>query len=104
MHRCHEDEDKAFQESKRLLTSSRVLVHYSTKLPLLLACDASPFGLGAVLSHRLEMGMNIPLPFHRDRFHQRKKIIHRLTVKGLQSNSTVISMVDTLNFCLITNH
>ena len=49
-----EDEDKAFQESKRLLTSSRVLVHYNTKLPLLLACDVSPLGLGAVLSNRLE--------------------------------------------------
>ena len=36
------DEDKAFQELKRLLTSSRVLVHYNTKLPLSLACDASP--------------------------------------------------------------
>ena len=32
-----EDKDKAFQESKRLLKSSRVLVHYNTKLPLLLA-------------------------------------------------------------------
>ena len=58
-----EDEDKAFQELKRLLTSSQVLVHYNTKLPLLLACDASPFGLGVVLSHRLENGNEHPIAF-----------------------------------------
>ena len=69
-----EDKDKAFQELKKLLTSSRAPVHYNTKLALLLACDASLFGLGAVLSHRLEMGMNIPLRLHRDRCLQLEKL------------------------------
>ena len=79
-----EDEDKAFQESKWLLTSSRVLVHYNTKLPLLLTYDASPFGLGAVLSHRLENGNKHPIVFASRSLSPAEKIIHRLTVKGLQ--------------------
>ena len=58
-----ETQDKAFQESKMLLTSSRVLVHYNSKLPLVVACDTSPFGLGAVLSHRLENGDERPIAF-----------------------------------------
>ena len=34
-------QDKVFNESKDLLTSSSLLVHFDPKLPILLACDAS---------------------------------------------------------------
>ena len=42
----------AFKSVKDLLMSSRVLVHFDDSLPLVLACETSPYGLGAVLSHR----------------------------------------------------
>ena len=79
-----EDEDKAFQESKRLLTSSRVLVHYvyNTKLPLLLACDASPFGLGAVLSHMLENGNEHPIAFASRSLSPAEKYYSQIDRKG----------------------
>ena len=35
------EQERAFHESKVLLTPSRLLVHFDPKLPLLLACDAS---------------------------------------------------------------
>ena len=42
--------------SKDLLVSSQVLTHYDPSLPLILACDASPVGLGVVLSHSFPDG------------------------------------------------
>lgn len=45
-----------FMNIKRLLTSSEVLVHYSTELPLTLTADASSVGVGAVISHRTDQG------------------------------------------------
>ena len=41
-------QEPAFQESKDLLVSSSLLVHFDPKLPLLLACDASAYGRGQV--------------------------------------------------------
>ena len=46
--------DRAFQQAKDLLTSDRVLVHYDANLPLYLAVDASPYGLGAVILHEVQ--------------------------------------------------
>ena len=54
---------KAFQEVKDLLLSSRVLVHFDNKLPLILSCDASPYGVGAVLAHKMDNGDERPVCF-----------------------------------------
>ena len=55
------DEKVAFSHVKDLLRSSQVLVHFDDNLPLVLPCDASPYGLGAVLSHRMENGDQRPI-------------------------------------------
>ena len=44
--------EEAFQPAKKLLISANVLVHFDPELPLLLACDAPSYGIGAVLSHQ----------------------------------------------------
>lgn len=42
---------RAFQQAKDMIASEEVLIRYTPDLPLRLACDASPYGIGAVLSH-----------------------------------------------------
>ena len=49
-------QQKAFESAKALLTSSQVLMHFDPKLPLVLECDASSKGIGAVLAHVTEAG------------------------------------------------
>ena len=50
---------KSFVAAKHVLQSSSVLVHYDPNKPLVLACDASPYGLGAVLSQIMEDGVDM---------------------------------------------
>ena len=45
------------------LSSSAVLVHYDPANPLILKCDASPYGLGAVIMHRMASGQEMPITF-----------------------------------------
>ena len=56
-------QEKVFKTVKHLLKSSRVLVHFDDKLPIILSCDASPYGVGAVLSHRMANGDEGPICF-----------------------------------------
>ena len=47
-------EQNSFQNAKRLLLNSQTLIHYDDSLPLFLACDASSYGIGCVLSHKIQ--------------------------------------------------
>ena len=57
------EQQKAFQAAKGSLISDCLLVHYDPSRQLILACDASPYGIGAVLSHRMEDGCDKPIAF-----------------------------------------
>jgi RNase H-like domain found in reverse transcriptase/Integrase core domain/Integrase zinc binding domain len=54
---------KAFELIKKELTSDKVLTHYDPKLPLIVETDASPVGLGAVLTHKMPDGTERPIAF-----------------------------------------
>ena len=47
-----ESQEQAFCKAKELLSSAPLLTHYDPARPLLLSCDASPCGVGAVLHGR----------------------------------------------------
>ena len=53
----------AFEKAKQLLTSTQVLSHYDPAKPLIMLCDASPYGIAAVLSHRMPNGDDRPIAF-----------------------------------------
>ena len=55
--------ETAFYNVKEMITSEQVLTHYDPSLPLRLACDASPVGIGAVLSHVMNDGTERPIAF-----------------------------------------
>lgn len=57
-------EEVAFKAVKDLLLSNRVLAQYSELLPLRLSCDASSYGVGAVLNHILPDGREAPIAFY----------------------------------------
>ena len=58
-----EECSSAFSKVKELITSDMVLIHYDPKFPLKLACDDSPVGIGAVLSHVMQDGTERPIAF-----------------------------------------
>ena len=49
-------QQEAFDETKLMLQASKVLMHYDPSRELLLSYDASTYGIGAVLSHRMDDG------------------------------------------------
>ena len=55
--------DRAFKEAKSKLTSAPVLAHYDPHLPIRLAADASPYGVGVVISHTMPDGSERPIAF-----------------------------------------
>ena len=54
---------EAFVEAKKKMTSAPVLAHYDPKLPIVLAGDASAYGVGAVISHSFPDGSERPIAF-----------------------------------------
>ncbi|UYV62505.1 hypothetical protein LAZ67_2000885 [Cordylochernes scorpioides] len=52
-----------FAKCKALLTNESVLAHYDATRELVLACDASIYGLGVVLSHRNDRKEETPIAF-----------------------------------------
>lgn len=53
----------ALQSIKDLLISNEILAHFDEVLPVVLACDASPYGVGAALGHQLPNRREIPIAY-----------------------------------------
>ena len=56
----NDEQQVAFQCTKDALQSDALLNHYDPAKPLVLACDASDYGVGAILSHVIDGGKERP--------------------------------------------
>ncbi|XP_029904245.1 LOW QUALITY PROTEIN: uncharacterized protein K02A2.6-like [Myripristis murdjan] len=100
-------QEEAFRRSKDLLKSADVLVHYSGGRPLILACDASPYGVGAVLSHRMEDGTEKPIGFVSRTLAPAEKKYSQLDKEGLAVIFGIKRFHKYLygrNFTIVTDH
>ena len=59
----NDEQQVAFQRAKDALQSDALLTHYDPAKPLVLACDASDYGVGAVLSHIVDSGKERPIAY-----------------------------------------
>ena len=53
----------AFVAVKKMLCTAPLLVHYDPSKPIVVHCDTSPYGLGVVLSHVMDDGMERPVSY-----------------------------------------
>lgn len=58
-----QEQEQSFNKVKEMLLEDRVLTHFDPDLEVILACDSSSYGLGAVFSHRMLDGQERPIAY-----------------------------------------
>ena len=78
-----EEQQSAFTQIKEQLKSDAALIHYDPTKVLTLSCDGSPYGLGAVLSHRTQDDLERPIAFASRTLSPTEKHYSQLDKEGL---------------------
>ncbi len=97
----------AFKQAKLALASADVLAHYDVNKPLRLAADASPYGIGAVLSHIEVNGEERPIAFVSRTLTKAEQNYSQLEKEGLALIFGVrkfYSYIYGRRFTLVTDH
>ena len=102
-----EECQKAFEACKEGLTSDLLLVHYDLNRELRLACDASSYGLGKVLSHVMDDGQERPIAYASRTISSRERNYAQIEHEAL----SIVYGVKTFHqflygrkFTLVTDH
>ena len=94
------EEERAFSKSKELLTSTKCLTHFDSSLPLILACDASAYGIGTVLAHRMPDGTERPIGYVSRTLAKAEQNYSQLEKEGL----LCIFRIKKFHACLLGHH
>ena len=100
-------QEKAFAVLKELLTSSNCLMHFNSSLDLTVACDASNYGLGAVLLHKMPDGSERPIAYASRTLNSAECHYSQLQKEGLSCIFGIKRFHDYLfsrHFELVTDH
>jgi len=74
---------KHFRQQRNALQDDALLVHYDSTKQLVLACDASQYGLGRVLSHIMDDGQERPRAYTSRTFTAAEKNYSQLKKEAL---------------------
>ena len=100
-------QEEAFEASKKLSISSNCLNRFNSSLDLTLACDASNYGLGAVLSHRMPDGSERPIVYASRMLNAAERNYSQLEKEGLSCIFEIKRFHDYVfgrHFELVTDH
>lgn len=98
---------QAWSKCKELLTQNTVLVHYDPNKPIVVAADASPVGVGCVISHIMPNGEERPVAFASRTLTSSEKNYSQIEREGLAivfAMAKFNKMLYGRRFILYTDH
>lgn len=83
------------------------LVHYDIKKPLILTCDSSEYGVGAVLSHGFDNGQELPVAMASRTLHSHERRYSQLDKEATSIMFGITKFHNYLmgrHFLIVTDH
>lgn len=100
-------EQNSFDTAKGLLSSELTLVHYDVNRALVLTCDSSEYGVGAVLSHVMDDGQERPIAMGSRTLHAHERRYSQLDKEATAIMFGVSKFHNYLmgrSFVVVTDH
>lgn len=98
----------AFEQIKTEILSPNFLVHFQSDLPVILVCDASSVGVGAVLAHTMPDGSERPIAFASRSLNKAERNYSQIEKEGLALVYGVkkfhMYLYGKQQFTLVTDH
>ncbi|XP_062532911.1 uncharacterized protein LOC134201686 [Bombyx mori] len=102
-----EREQRSFEVAKRLLSSELTLAHYDLEKPLILTCDSSDYGVGAVLSHVMSDRQERPVAMGSRTLHMHERRYSQLDKEATAIMFGINKFQNYLmgrSFTIVTDH